>query len=303
MLIDPYSRRITGLRISLTQRCNLNCKYCHHEGEGRTSGEMTAAEVLRIVKVASSLGIRRVKYTGGEPLLRGDLNEIIKGSVAIGLEDVAITTNGTLLRGKASELNAAGLRRMNVSIPSLDPSLYHSLTGGDLVNTISGIAEAAECGIKIKINTVLMRGVNEGEIRRFIELASAINGSLQFIELENLNLEDSFFKDHYLDLSKLESMLERMAERVLLREDMNKRHIYIVGSTPVEVVRPSNNPDFCARCSRIRVTSDGKIKPCLMRSDNLVDILGPMRGGASDEDLRLLFLKAVSLRSPYYRQT
>ncbi|MDH5811091.1 MAG: GTP 3',8-cyclase MoaA [Candidatus Methanomethylicaceae archaeon] len=303
-MIDPYRRRITGLRISLTQRCNLNCRYCHHEGEGRTSEEMTAGEVLRILKIASSLGIRRVKYTGGEPLLRDDLSEIIKGSVAMGLEDVAITTNGTLLKGRIPELTRAGLKRMNVSIPSLDPSLYFSLTGGDLSRTISGIGEAAEGGINIKINTVLMKGVNEGEVRRFIELASAVNGSLQFIELENLNLDDSFFSTHYLDLSKLELMLQKMAERVLLREDMNQRRIYIVGGTPVEVVRPTNNPEFCARCSRIRVTSDGKIKPCLMRSDNLVDLLGPMRCGTSDDDLRALFLKAVSLRSPYYsRQT
>jgi len=299
-LIDPYNRKITGLRISLTQRCNLNCRYCHHEGESRSSEEMTSDEILRIVKIASSLGIRRVKYTGGEPLLRSDLKDIIKGSVSIGLDDVAITTNGTLLKGRISELIGAGLRRMNVSIPSLDPSLYKSLTGGDLTKTIDGIAEAAGGGINIKINTVLMKGVNESEVRRFLELASSVNASLQFIELEDLNLDPSFFSNYYLDLSKLESMLQKISERVLIRDDMNQRRIYIVGGTPVEVVRPNNNPDFCARCSRIRVTTDGKIKPCLMRSDNLVDILGPMRRGASNEDLRLLFLRAVSLRSPYY---
>lgn len=299
-MIDPYNRRITGLRVSLTQRCNLNCRYCHHEGENATSAEMSAEEVLRIVKVANSLGIRRVKYTGGEPLLRGDLVDIIRGSVELGLEDVAITTNGTLLKGRVAELTNAGLRRMNVSIPSLDPSLYLTLTGGDLARTIGGITEAADSGIHIKINTVLMKGVNEGEVRRFIELASSINGSMQFIELEKINLEESFYSNYYLDLSKLESVLHKMAERVILREDMNRRHIYIVGGTPVEVVRPTNNPEFCARCSRIRVTSDGKVKPCLMRSDNLVDLLGPMRRGASDEELRTLFLSAVSLRSPYY---
>ncbi len=300
--MDPYNRRITGLRVSLTQRCNLNCRYCHHEGEDRTSGEMTAGEILRIIKLASSLGIRRVKYTGGEPLLRDDLPEIIRGSVAIGLEDVAITTNGTLLKGRVAELTKAGLRRMNISIPSLNPSVYSALTGGDLTNTIDGVTEAADSRINIKINTVVMKGVNDGEVRRFIELSTSINGSLQFIELEDLNLERSFFTNHYLDLSQLESILSKMAERILYRDDMNRRRVYIVGGTSVEVVRPTNNPDFCARCSRIRITSDGKIKPCLMRSDNLVDLLSPMRSGLPDEDLKLLFIKAVNLRSPYYSQ-
>ncbi|MGQ9760066.1 MAG: radical SAM protein, partial [Candidatus Methanomethylicaceae archaeon] len=153
-MIDPFNRRVTGLRISLTQRCNLNCKYCHHEGEPHASEEMTTEEVLRIVSLASSLGIKRVKYTGGEPLLREDLCDIIRGSVEIGLEDVGVTTNGTLLKSKATALVQAGLRRINVSIPSLAPYLYSTLTGGDLKNTIDGISHAAEIGLNVKINVV-----------------------------------------------------------------------------------------------------------------------------------------------------
>lgn len=299
-MIDPYNRRITGLRVSLTQRCNLNCKYCHHEGESRTSEEMATEEVLKIVRIASSLGIRRVKYTGGEPLLRDDLIDIIRGSFAIGLDDVALTTNGTLLKGKVPELFQAGLRRINVSIPCLDPSLYSALTGGDLITAIDGISEAAGIGINVKINVVVMKGINDKDLRRYVELVASINGSLQLIELEDLNIDKSFFNDHYLDLSNLESKLQRMAERIFSREDMNRRRIYIINGIPVEVVRPTNNPEFCARCSKIRITSDGKIKPCLMRSDNHVDLLGPMRMGLSDEELKLIFKKAVSLRSPYY---
>ncbi|MGQ9759849.1 MAG: GTP 3',8-cyclase MoaA, partial [Candidatus Methanomethylicaceae archaeon] len=150
------------------------------------------------------------------------------------------------------------------------------------------------------INVVVMKGINDKEIRKFIEVASSVNGSLQLIELEDLNIDKSFFSNHYLNLSHLEPMLQKMSERIISREDMNRRKIYIINGTPVEVVHPTNNPDFCARCSRIRITSDGKIKPCLMRSDNHVDLLGPMRMGLPDEDIKLLFKKAVSLRSPYY---
>jgi len=131
-LIDPYGRTVSGLRVSLTQSCNLNCTYCHHEGEGASGIEMTTDEVLRIVGVARSLGVRRVKYTGGEPLLRSDISEIIKGTTSMNLEDVAITTNGSLLKQYAQNLVDAGLRRLNVSLPSIRPEVYCSLTGGSL---------------------------------------------------------------------------------------------------------------------------------------------------------------------------
>jgi len=129
-LIDRYGREVRGLRVSLTQRCNLNCVYCHHEGETSPISEMTSKEVLRIVRVAKSLGVRRVKYTGGEPLLREDLSEIIHGTLALDLEDVAITTNGTLLKRQVDSLAVAGLRRLNVSLPSIRPCVYTSLTEG-----------------------------------------------------------------------------------------------------------------------------------------------------------------------------
>lgn len=299
-LIDPFDREITGLRVSLTQRCNFNCRYCHHEGEFQSDGEMTCEEVLRIVKIAHELGVKRVKYTGGEPLLREDLTEIIRGSVEIGLEDVAITTNGSLLKGRSKSLFMAGLRRINVSVPSLNPKTYHDITGGDLSATIDGIMDAVENGLKVKINVVLMKGVNESDLFKFIDFASSIGGSLQLIELEKLNINDEFFKEHHLSTSSIESLLHNSAEKVIIRRDMNARRIYVVNGTKVEVVCPTSK-EFCMRCSRLRITSDGKIKPCLMRWDDHVDILGPMRMGASDEELKEIFRKAISLRAPFYK--
>ncbi|MDH5806376.1 MAG: GTP 3',8-cyclase MoaA [Candidatus Methanomethylicaceae archaeon] len=299
-MIDPFNREITGLRISLTQKCNFNCKYCHHEGEFQVNREMTCEEILRIVKIAHELGIKRVKYTGGEPLLREDLIEIIKGSIEIGLEDVAITTNGSLLKGKSKSLFMAGLRRINVSIPSLNPKIYSNITGGNLFDTINGIMDAVENGLKIKINVVLMKGINENDLFKFINFASSIGGSLQLIELEKLNISDEFFKEYYISISSIEPILKNLAEEIIIRENMNARRIYIINGIKIEVVSPTNK-EFCMNCSRIRITSDGKIKPCLMRWNNHVDILGPMRMGASDDELKKIFIKAISLRAPFYK--
>jgi len=156
--------------------------------------------------------------------------------------------------------------------------------------------------MEIKVNVVMMKGVNEGEIDQLLAFAKSIHGGLQLIELEDLNLGASFFEKYHLDLSDIEEQLAKRAGQVTEREDMNRRRRYMINGLPVEVVRPINNPQFCMRCTRLRVTSDGKLKPCLMRSDNLIDLLGPMRKGNSDGALKELFLKALNLRSPYYPQ-
>jgi cyclic pyranopterin phosphate synthase len=300
MLKDPSGRPIKGIRISLTQRCNLNCFYCHHEGEADAKYEMSVEEVLRIVSIAFSLGIRRVKYTGGEPLLREDLPEIIRRTVSIGMEDTAITTNGSLLRGRATALKEAGLGRLNLSLPSIKPEVYASLTGGLLKDAIEGAREASRLGIEIKANVVVMKGINDEEVEGLIDFTRSIGGSLQLIELEDLGLDEGVFSSFHLDLAGIEQRVAGMAEKVIRREEMNRRTRYFVGGTQVDVVRPVENPDFCRACTRIRVTSDGKLKPCLMRSDNLIDVLTPLRRGCTDAELKALFRKAVSLRSPYY---
>lgn len=298
---DPAGRPLKGIRISLTQRCNLNCFYCHHEGEGSATEEMATDEVLRIVRVAHSLGITRVKYTGGEPLLRGDLPEIIGRTVSEGMDDTAITTNGCLLKARAAALWEAGLRRLNLSLPSLREDVYTSLTGGRLGHALEGAFEASRLGMAIKVNVVVMKGINENEVDTFIKFVQDVGGSLQLIELEDLGLQDGIFAAHHIDLSGIEREVAMRAERVMQREEMNRRSRYLVGGNQVDIVRPVDNPEFCSACTRLRVTSDGKLKPCLMRSDNLVDLLNPMRKGCTDDDLRALFRLAVNLRSPYYR--
>lgn len=300
-MIDRYGRRILGIRMSLTQRCNLNCVYCHHEGEGSPSGEMYTDEILRILRVARDLGMRRVKFTGGEPLLRKDLGGIIAYSYALGFEDVGVTTNGQLLRERALELYEAGLRRLNLSVPSVDPNVYRSITGGELRNVVDGLESARRLGIHVKINTVVMRGINDSSIGNIIEFARMRSSQLQLIELEDLHLDKGFFEKYHFDLTQTEETISRASDSVVERGEMNRRRVYLVKGLPIEIVRPVSNPSFCAGCTRIRITSDGKIKPCLMRDDLLFDLLGGIRSGLTDDQLKDLFMSAVSAREPFYR--
>lgn len=299
-LTDSYGRRILGIRMSLTQQCNLNCVYCHHEGERSPSGEMHTDEILRILRVARDLGIKRVKFTGGEPLLREDLGGIIAYSHALGLEDVGVTTNGQLLRERALELHEAGLRRLNLSLPSVDPMVYRSITGGDLTTVVEGLKAARRLGIHVKLNTVVMRGINDSSIDAVVDFARSHSSLLQLIELEDLHLDKGFFEKYHVDLAEIEQTISGASEAVIERGEMNRRRVYLLRGLPIEIVRPVNNPGFCAGCTRIRITSDGKIKPCLMREDLLFDLLSGIRSGWTDEQLKDLFISAVSARVPFY---
>jgi len=291
VLKDAYDRPVSNLRISLTPQCNLSCIYCHREGEKRTGAQLSSGEIAEILRVAAKFDIRSVKFTGGEPLLRDDLEEII-GSVPEGMES-SLTTNGTLLADIASDLRKAGLRRVNVSLDSLNPETYRKITGTDkLSEVLEGISAALDAGLTpIKLNTVVLKGVNDHEIDDFL---SFVRGNrdlvLQLIELMNFN--DCNFHG---DMNGLEGDLASRSKQIITRR-MHHRKKYCLDGAEVEVVRPLHNTEFCAFCNRLRVTSDGKLKPCLLRTDNHIDIRGK-----SGEELEELFQKAVSLREPFYK--
>jgi cyclic pyranopterin phosphate synthase len=291
VLTDPYNRPVTNLRISLTPRCNLSCIYCHAEGERAPSDPMSATEIREILRVADKFGIRHVKFTGGEPLLRPDLAGIIS-SVPAGMES-SITTNGILLAGLAADLKAAGLRRVNVSLDSLNHETYRRITGSDrLSEVLEGIDAAIACGLTpIKLNMVILSGINEAEVDDFLAFVRGRRDLiLQLIELMHF----SGCSDHG-DLAVLEKDLEKRSKTILTRR-MHHRKKYCLDGAEVEVVRPLHNTEFCAFCNRLRVTSDGKLKPCLLRADNHIDIRG--KKGAELEEL---FRKAVALREPFYK--
>ena len=267
----------------------------------RSAEKMSVEEIVRIAKIAISLGIARIKLTGGEPLMRKDLPEIVAGIAAVpGLKDLSLTTNGLLLGGMAKELRECGLKRVNVSLPTLNAETYRKLAGGNLEDALAGVKAAIEAGFcPVKLNMVLLKGVNVGDVPEMIEYARQTGVVLQLIELDPINVSSAYYSAHHRSLDEQEDMLRGKAVTIEKRQFMHNRLIYHLPNVTVEVVHPIENSDFCMHCTRMRVTSDGKLKPCLMRNDNLTDILTPIRKGASDEQLKQLFIKANLLREPY----
>ncbi len=303
MIYDSHGRPVLNLRISITQECNMHCPYCHREGETNPYTVMSVEEIVHIVKIALGLRISRVKLTGGEPLLRTDILEIIGGIADLrGLRDLSMTTNGTFLEAMAKDLKMKGLNRVNISLPTLNPETYRGLRGDNLRDAIDGVKAAVEAELyPVKLNMLVLKNVNEKEIERMIQFAERTNTILQLIELEPLNLNDAYYERYHLALNGIEQRLKEQALEVRTREYMQNRRTFFLPRVKVEVIRPIENTEFCSHCTRIRVTSDGKLKPCLMRNDNLVDILTPLRNGAKEEELKKIFLEAVKRREPYHK--
>ncbi|MBX5329089.1 MAG: GTP 3',8-cyclase MoaA [Candidatus Bathyarchaeota archaeon] len=305
VLKDGFGRPLLNLRVAITRRCNLRCQYCHMEGEEKLSdnaeAEMTVDEIVRIVRIAVGLGISRVKLTGGEPLMRKDVIEIVKGIAAIpGLADLSMTTNGVLLASLAEELHENGLKRLNISLPTLDEEVYNKLTGGRLEDVLDGVKAAVEVGFcPVKLNMLILKGANDYAVPEMIEFARETGTILQLIELEPINISDAYYHASHKPLDEYEDMLKQKAVKVETRQYMQSRRIYHLPDVKVEVVHPIENTEFCMYCTRLRVTSDGKLKPCLMRNSNLVDILTSMRNGANDQELMELFELANHRRQPF----
>ncbi len=306
-LYDRFGRPVTNLRISLTQECNFRCFFCHREGQRfLAKNEMTPEEIERLVRIASRLGIRKVKLTGGEPTVREDIIEIVR-KIKPYVRDLSMTTNGSRLKELAEPLAKAGLDRVNVSLHSLKPEVYKKITGVDMLETVlDGIKEAVKYLSPVKLNMTVMKGLNDGEIWDMIDFSAKTGAILQLIELEAPRemTETTFFRKYFYPLKPVEKELEKRAVKIRERR-MHRRKKYFIptdyGTAEVEVVRAMHNTVFCANCTRLRVTSDGKFKTCLLRNDDLIDFLSAMRNGASDAELVDIFRKAVLKREPYWR--
>ena len=303
MLTDPCGRPVESIRISVTQRCNFRCFYCHREGEVSNRGkEMTPEEIQRIMEIAASFSIGKVKLTGGEPLLRKDIPDIVRRIKFIqGVKEVSLTTNGIFLSDYAERLKDAGLARVNVSLDTLKPQKFKLITGVDaLGNVISGIQAAVKVGLcPVKVNMVLLKDLNEDEIGDMIKFTRENSLVLQIIELES-PVETEAYRKYHVELGGVEEVLKNIAEKVVVRRMHHRRKYFLREGGEVEVVNPMHNTEFCRYCNRIRVTSDGKLKPCLFRNDNLIDFVGPMRKGASNDQLKELFIEAVRRREPFF---
>jgi len=292
-LHDKFGRAITDLRISITDRCNYKCVYCRTGNEGALYGDLPFSDYLRMARVLVGLGITKVRLTGGEPLLRNGVVEFVRELAKLepqdGLLDIALTTNGHLLADLAQPLKDAGLTRVTVSMDAVDPERFARITrvpnGYDHV--LAGIRAARRAGLwPLKVNCVLMRGFNEDQIIPFGMFAREEGVTVRFIEFMPLEEGRTWAPSTVVTLDEI---LDRMAEyRPLVeiphaRSETARRYRFEDGVGEIGIIAPVSHP-FCGHCSRIRITSDGKIRTCLFSVWDH-DLHAQMRRGASDDDL------------------
>jgi len=276
------------------------------EGIKSSSPEsMTADEIQRTVRILSRFGVDAVKLTGGEPMLRRDIIEIVRKLRALDLREISMTTNGTLLSKLAEQLHDAGLSRVNVSLHSLRRDRFRFIVGVDGYDEARSAVSAAIQAklLPVKLNMTLLKNVNDDEIDEMIDFAHRTGGNgevvLQLIEL--VVTDPMFYSKYHCELAPIEERLKTQAIAAYRRGLHNRPRYVLPNGVTVEVVRPMHNSEFCMKNNRIRITYDGKFKPCLLRDDNHVDFLTRMRAGASDEEIGEIFKRAVQVREPFFK--
>lgn len=299
---DPFGREVNYLRLSVTEQCNLSCFYCRsHPGEcskETAKSLLTVENCLTIGQVAVELGITRIRLTGGEPLVRADILEITRGLSEIpGLKDLSLTTNGILLEKLAFELAGAGLNRVNISLDSLDETNFRQITnGGKLQSTLKGIEKSLQAGLTpVKINVVLLKGINDNEIEKFVAMTIDQKLDVRFIEYMPTQGQKKW-ADLFLPLERVIEVAAKIAPLKQVEGEHGggpAQYIQLEGATgKIGLISPLSR-HFCDRCNRLRVTSDGKIKPCLF-SDVEIDLLPYIN---DKEQLKAKFFEAL-LRKP-----
>ena len=307
---DRYGHRISYLRVSITDRCNERCTYCMpQELQEWLPREdiLSYEETLRLIRVAVNLGVSRVRITGGEPLTRRDVLQFMRALAKIEhLRDIGLSTNGTLLAREiepgltmAGALRAAGVRTVNISLDTLDRQVYAAITGRDFhSHVLNGIDAAIAAGFdQIKLNCVLMRGRNEDQFLPLIEFAGSRNLILRFIELMPVSTNEVLDECNFLSISEakraIESCYGGLMPEAEFRTNGPATYYQVPGRNQrVGFIGAMTNLHFCENCNKLRLTCDGKLRPCL-GSYLEFDIMTPLRTGASDADLRQFFLDVV----------
>jgi cyclic pyranopterin phosphate synthase len=294
-LLDTYGRTHDNLRISVTDRCNIRCFYCMPEEGVRFLPKpeiLTFEEITRFVQAAIPLGIRKLRITGGEPLVRRDLHHLIASlSPLPGIEDLALTTNGVLLADQAASLYGAGLRRLNVHLDTLDRERFRSITRrDDLPRVLAGIDAAQQAGFRsIKINAVAVKDLVEPDIVPLVRYGLERNIEIRFIEFMPLDAQGLWQRDRVLFASDILEILEREFGPLEEIPSADRRapateYRFLHGAGRVGFIASVSRP-FCLNCNRIRLTSDGKLRYCLFAIDE-TDVKGLLRSAASDEQIR-----------------
>jgi len=295
VLKDSFGRIINNLRISVTDRCNFRCRYCMPEKgmEWINKKELlTFNEIQRLATIFAKIGIKKIRLTGGEPLVRKDLSQLVNMISDIpGIEDLALTTNGYLLTEQAEKLFKAGLHRINVSLDSLDPIKFNFITRRHLYDKVrEGIETAEKLGIKpIKINVVIIRGVNDDEILNFANLALKSSFIIRFIEFMPIGADDGWDIEKVVPTQEIINTIEKGLSKNLIPIERRgnqpaDRFKFEVGKGEIGFISSVSNP-FCNNCNRVRITSDGKLRTCLFSLQE-TDLKKLMRHGATDEDIK-----------------
>ncbi|MCK9418931.1 MAG: GTP 3',8-cyclase MoaA [Nitrospirae bacterium] len=299
VLTDSFNRQIDYLRISITDRCNLKCIYCMPvEGLKHfdQSEILTSDEIIRIVRIACKYGVRKVRLTGGEPLLRNDIIQLISGIKNTGIQDISMTTNGQRLAGMAQKLKKAGLDRVNISLDTLIAERYHEITrGGEIDRVWEAIAEAERAGLSpVKINMVPVRGVNDDEVARFAALTLYKDVHIRFIEFMPIGKNGAWKPDAYLSKNEIMACVAAIGKLVKLpfKGGGPSRNYRIEGAQGMIGFISPISDCFCSSCNRLRLTAIGKLRPCLF-SEMSVDIKTPLRSGASDDELESFYRRAI----------
>lgn len=297
---DLYGRVVTYLRVSVTDRCNLRCRYCMPlEGVRFKDLDLvlTWDEILRVVRAAASLGVRRIRVTGGEPTTRAGLVDFLREVAATpGIEDISMTTNGMLFAAMAEPLRAAGLSRVNISLDSLRSDRFRHLTHyGDWNAVWEGVQAALTVGLHpVKLNCVALRGENDDEIADFVALTESQPLHVRFIELMPLGTSHPWARERLFSAAEIR---DRIAERFELEPAVLEgggpaKYYRVPGFQGTVGVITAMTENFCHNCNRVRLTSDGELQPCL-GSLLAMDLKGPLRAGISDDELRWLVAKGI----------
>lgn len=299
---DSFGRQIGYLRISVVDRCNLRCDYCRPAADAFHAAPrqhlLSFEEIERIVRIAAGLGVEKIRLTGGEPLVRKGIVELVARIAAVpGIRDLAMSTNATLLAEYAQTLSDAGLHRVNISLDTLDAQKFTQLTGGNLHDVLRGIHAAQDAGLTpVRLNTVLLRGINDAEAAQLIDFSIREQLELRFIELMPMR-EGLDWQKHYFPVSELlaqPDVIERVDTTTWERLGSSAARYLTLRHTTGRVgfIEPMSNR-FCVGCNRLRLMADGKLRPCLP-ADNEVDMRSAMRSGSSDSEISALIRNAAA---------
>ena len=299
-LIDPCNRHLNYLRISITDRCNLKCIYCVPQDQipRLTHADiLTYEEILRIVKIGVKLGISKLRVTGGEPLVRKGVNGFLRELSHIdGVNDLSLTTNGVALRNNLAKIKSAGIHRINISLDTLDRKKFHRITGLDLFDQVwQGIEMALDMGFDpIKLNIVALNGINDDELKEMALLSYKYPFHIRFIEYMPIG-ESQMGNSPLLLAPDIKKHINELGRLIPIRASVNdgpaQRYRFDGAAGEIGFIHALSQ-HFCDRCNRLRLTASGSLRPCLL-SDHHEDIKGPLRNGASDQELAEIFIKAV----------